>query len=319
MDTYPLISIITPSYNQADFLEISILSVLNQDYPNLEYIIVDGNSTDGSQDIIKNYEDQLSWWISEDDNGQADAFNKGLKKAKGDYIGWLNSDDLYLKDAVSEAIEILESDPELVFVFGDVQSINEKGEIINIMRYGDWQLADLMQFRIIGQPAVFMRRDLVEKVGGLDPSFHFLLDRHLWLKLASKAKIKYSRQLWAAARFHTSAKNVAQAEKFGQEAYRLVDWMQNNPDLESVFKANNKKILAGAHRMNARYLLDSGRYSESATAYWNGACSHFGTVVPEWHRWCYALFAPLGLYKVKDLYLKLKYKLNRPDLKGKNT
>ena len=319
MDTHPLISIITPSYNQADYLEKSMLSVLNQDYPNFEYILVDGNSTDGSQDIIKKYEDKLSWWVSEDDNGQADAFNKGLKKAKGKYIGWLNSDDLYLKDAISEAVEILEANHEIAFVFGDVQSINEKGEIINIMRYGDWQLTDLMQFKIIGQPAVFMRRDLLEKAGGLDPSFHFLLDHHLWLKLASKADIKYSHQLWAAARFHTSAKNIAQAEKFGQEAYRLVDWMRNNPDLESVFKPNKRKILAGAHRMNARYLLDSGRYSESAKAYWDGASIHFSTVIPEWHRWLYALFAPLGLYKAKDLFLKLKYKLKRPDLKGKNS
>ncbi|HSM25211.1 MAG TPA: glycosyltransferase family 2 protein [Anaerolineaceae bacterium] len=319
MDTNPLISIITPSYNQADYLEMSMLSVLNQDYPNLEYIVVDGNSTDGSQEIIKKFEDRLSWWVSEKDDGQADAFNKGIKHAQGKYIGWLNSDDLYLPGTISEAVSLLENNQDLAFVFGDVQSINEKGIITNIMCYGDWQLVDLMQFKIIGQPAVFMRRDLLEKVGGLDPSFHFLLDHLLWLKLASKAKINYSHKLWAAARFHMSAKNVAQAEKFGQEAYRLVDWMQNNPDLESVYQPNNKRILAGAHRMNARYLLDSGKFSESAKVYWKGLCTDFVTVIPEWHRWLYAIFAPLGLYKIKDLYLKLKFKLKRPDLMGKKS
>ena len=319
MDNFPLISIITPSYNQGDYLELSILSVLNQDYPNLEYIVVDGNSTDGSQEIIKKHEDRLSWWVSENDNGQADAFNKGLQHASGIYIGWLNSDDLYLPGTLTEAISLLEKNQELAFVFGDVQSINEKGEITNIMRYGDWQLADLMQFKIIGQPAVFMRRDLLETTGGLDPTFHFLLDHHLWVKLASQNPIKYSNRLWAAARFHATAKNVAQAEQFGEEAYRLVEWMKKNPDMQSIFQSNNKKILAGAHRMNARYLLDGGHYSESAKAYWLGFRTHPGVVIPEWHRWLYAVFAPLGFYKLKDLYLRLKYWIKRPDRKGKQS
>jgi glycosyltransferase involved in cell wall biosynthesis len=318
MDKTPLISIITPSYNQADYLEMSMLSVLHQDYPNFEYIIVDGNSTDGSQEIIKKYEDQLSWWVSEDDHGQADAFNKGLKKARGKYIGWLNSDDLYLKDAISEAIEILEANPNFAFVFGDVQSINEKGEIINLMRYGDWQLADLMQFRIIGQPAVFMRRDLLDKAGGLDPSFNFLLDHHLWLKLASIADIKYSNQVWAAARFHPTAKNVALASKFGQEAYRLVDWMQANSDFQPLFRQYQKKIIAGAHRMNARYLLDGGNFGEARKVYWSGLKIDLPTVIPEWHRFLYSIFAPIGFGKIKGLYLKLRYRIMRPDLKEKN-
>ena len=156
----------------------------------MEYIVVDGNSSDGSQEIIKKYVSQLAWWVSEKDNGQADAFNKGLKHANGKYIGWLNSDDLYLEGAISEAIELLESKPELSFVFGDVQSIDQHGKITNIMKYGDWNLKDLMQFKIIGQPAVFMRKELLDSTGGLDPTYHFLLDHHLWLRLASDAPIK---------------------------------------------------------------------------------------------------------------------------------
>lgn len=319
MDQFPLISIITPSYNQADYLEKSMLSVLQQDYSNLEYIVVDGKSTDGSVEIIKKYENKLSWWVSEKDEGQADAFNKGLQHAHGKYIGWLNSDDLYLSGAISEAINILESNPDIGFVFGDVQSINENDEITNIMRYGNWQLDDLMQFKIIGQPAVFLRKDLVQEVGGLDSSYHFLLDHHLWLKLATKAPIKYSNRIWAAARFHATAKNVAQASKFGQEAYRLVDWMKENQDIQNIFLQNRKKILAGAHRMNARYLLDGGNYFEAAKVYWVGLLTDFVTVIPEWHRFLYAIFAPLGLYKIKELYLRLRYKLNRPDLKGRNS
>lgn len=318
MEKTPLVSIITPSYNQAEFLESAMLSVLNQSYLNLEYIVVDGNSTDGSQEIIRKYEKQLAWWVSEKDDGQADAFNKGLKHANGKYIGWLNSDDLFLSGSIQEAVTILESNPELGFVFGDVQSINQHGDITNIMKYGDWQLSDLMQFKIIGQPAVFMRSELLEDIGGLDPSYHFLLDHHLWLKLAAKAPIKYSKKLWAAARFHASAKNVALASKFGQEAYRLVGWMQTNPEFQPYFKKNQKKILAGAHRMNARYILDGGDYNQARKVYWKGLTTHLLTILPEWHRFLYSVFAPIGFEKLKNLYLNLRYRIKRPDLQGKN-
>lgn len=317
MNSKPLISIVTPSFNQAKFLESSILSVLNQGYQNLEYIIVDGGSTDGSLEIIQKYENRLAWWVSEKDKGQADAFNKGLSHASGKYLGWLNSDDLYIENAISEAVDLLESNTDLAFVYGDVQSINQVGAITNIMRYSDWDLLDLMRFNIIGQPGVFMRRDLVESVGGLDTSFHFLLDHHLWLKLASKAPIKYSDKLWAAARFHLEAKNIAQAEKFGQEAYRLVEWMEKNPDLNQLFIDHSNQIIAGAHRMDARYLLDGERYAESVKTYWQGMKLDFMTIFPEIHRMTYAIFAPIGLKKLKQIFLKLKFLVKRPDLKGK--
>ncbi|MDO9087432.1 MAG: glycosyltransferase family 2 protein [Anaerolineaceae bacterium] len=317
MNHKPLISIITPSYNQSDYLEKSMLSVLNQNYPNIEYLVVDGNSTDGSQEIIRKYEDRLDWWISEKDNGQADAFNKGLQYVNGKYVGWLNSDDLFLEGTISEAVDILESDPELAFVFGDVEAINAKGEITNIMKYGNWNLIDLMQFKIIGQPAVFMRTNLLKTVGGLDMSFHYLLDHHLWLKLAARGPIKYSGKLWAAARFHAEAKNVAHASEFGQEAYRLVAWMEKNPETNQIFLSEHKKILAGAHRMNARYLLDGGQYSDARDAYWQGLKLNFFTILPEWHRFLFAIFAPLGLIKLKDIYLRLRFWMNRPDLRGK--
>ena len=317
MQNKPLVTVISPSYNQVNFLEQAIQSVLNQDYPNIEYIIVDGGSTDGSAEVIKKYETQLAWWVSERDQGQADAFNKGLQHANGKYIGWLNSDDLYLPHSISEAIELLENNQELAFVFSDVKSIDQNGKTTNIMKYGEWNVLDLMQFKIIGQPAVFMRRDLLIRVGGLDTSYHFLLDHHLWLKLASNAPIKYSkRSLWAAARFHADAKNIAQAERFGEEAYRLVEWMEKTPALNKKFLDNQNKILAGAHRMDARYLLDGGQYNESFKVYWQGLKLDVATILPEFHRMIYALFAPLGLSSVKSLFLKVKFWIKRPDRKG---
>jgi len=126
----PLVSIVTPSFNQAKFLERTILSVLNQDYPNVEYIIMDGGSTDGSVDIIQKYADKLSHWQSEKDLGQTDAINKGFSKAKGQIFAWLNSDDTYEPTAISEAVEFLLNNPDVGLVYGDANFINAEDKII---------------------------------------------------------------------------------------------------------------------------------------------------------------------------------------------
>ncbi len=311
--TNPLVTIITPSFNQAQFLEATINSVLNQHYPNLEYMVLDGGSSDGSVEILKRYDTQLAWWVSEPDNGQADAFNKGLARAKGKYIGWLNSDDLYLSGSLQSAIQLLEDNPEVAFVFGNVQAIDASGNVTNIMRYEDWQLEDLMCFNIIGQPGVFMRRDLLQKVGGLDPSYHFLLDHHLWLRLALQGQMLFSSQTWSAARFHVAAKNVSQAALFGEEAFRIVEWMENDPAFSDLFLENQKKIYAGAHRMNARYLLDGGKNRAALKSYWQGLRCHFSTVIPEWHRMVFALLGMVGLGELKHVYLRLRFLVKRPD------
>src|SRR3989337_3125219 len=126
----PLVSIVTPSYNQGSFLEETIRSVLGQDYPHLEYIIVDGGSSDGSGEIIQRYSDRLAWWISEPDQGQTDAINKGFSRAKGEIFAWLNSDDTYLPGAVSEAVSFLSSHPEVGMVYGDANLIDDSGKVI---------------------------------------------------------------------------------------------------------------------------------------------------------------------------------------------
>ncbi len=267
MPATPLVSIVTPSYNQAAFLEQTLRSVLEQDYPAIEYLVVDGASSDGSVAIIERYAHRLAWWVSERDGGQAEAINKGLARCRGEIVAWLNSDDLYLPGTVTAAVAALQANPQAGMVFANMLAIDGAGETINVLRYGDWGLAELMQFQIIGQPAVFMRRAALEQAGLLDLNFHLLLDHHLWLRMAQVAPIRYVDQTWSAARYHAGAKNIAQARAFGQEAYAIVDWMPRQPRLERLFHDLQRRIWAGAHRMNARYLLDGGLPGPALKAY----------------------------------------------------
>ncbi len=152
----PRVSIVTPSFNQAAFLEETIQSVLSQDYPNLEYIIIDGGSTDGSVEIIEKYADRLAYWVSEKDAGQADGINKGLVRATGEVVAWLNSDDTYLGGAIEtflpgsirSAVAALQANPDCGLVYGDVLAVDAAGQKLNLARYDDWNLDDLLRFKI---------------------------------------------------------------------------------------------------------------------------------------------------------------------------
>jgi len=304
MASQPRVTIVTPSYNQAAFLEQTICSVLDQGYPNLEYFIVDGGSTDGSQAIIQKYADRIDWWVSEKDMGQAEAINKGFSRSTGEIIAWINSDDVYQPGAVLMAVKVLQDHPEVGLVYSNVLSINAEGEPFNLMTYGDWGLVDLMCFKIIGQPGVFMRRADLLKAGMLDLSYRFLLDHHLWLRIAQNCQMAYVRETWASARFHPKAKNVALGRGFGQESYQLAAWMPYQPGLRDLYKKYRRRIWAGANRMNARYLQDSGDSLSALRAYFRSFIQHPPTALTEWRRIGYAvasLFINVEKYKNKFL------------------
>ncbi len=301
-----LVSIISPSYNQASYLERTILSVIEQDYTPLEYLIVDGESGDGSVEIIQKYADQLAWWVSERDAGQAEAINKGLSRARGEVIAWLNSDDLFLPGAVTRAVSALEANPELGMVFGDAITINDQGQPLSRLTFDDWGLPEFMRFRIICQPAVFMRKAILDRVGYLDPSFHYLLDHQLWIRLARLAPVQHIPDTLAAARHHPAAKNVSQAAAFGQEALRILAWMEAQTDLADLVKKNRRPIEAGAQRLNARYLLDGDMPGPALRAYGKALVRNPGFTLQHWHRILYALLSLAGGKSLANLYYRLR-------------
>ncbi len=263
----PLVSIITPSFNQAAYLEQTINSVLNQDYLNIEYIVVDGGSTDASVEVIRKYADQLAYWVSEKDSGQADAINKGFARATGEIIAWLNSDDYYLVGAVSAAVKTFAEHPDVVLVYGNMLAVDGNGKTFNSLTYKQLTLEDLLCFQIIGQPAVFMRRSALQSAGGLDPIFHFMLDHHLWIRIAQQGKILHVDQTWAAARYHAEAKNRAKAAEFGREAFCILDFAAHDKTFAPILARVSRRARASANRVDSRYLLDGGQPAAALSAW----------------------------------------------------
>jgi len=218
----PLVSIITPSFNQARFLEATIQSVLAQDYPHIEYLIVDGGSTDNTVNIIKKYEARLAGWVSEKDSGQTDAINKGFARAKGDILAWINSDDMYEPGAVTAAVKYLNEHPEVGMVYGDCNFINESGHVIGRFNAAQTNYRLLRQGYVhIPQQTMFFRAELWRQAGPLDPSFYFAMDYDLWTRIAPRTEMKYVPQTWANFRLHTSGKTIHADDRCCPEMIRV--------------------------------------------------------------------------------------------------
>lgn len=298
-----LVSIITPSFNQSAFLRQTMLSVLEQDYAEREYIVVDGGSTDGSTEIIREYADRLAWWVSEKDSGQAEAINKGLEHARGEIVAWLNSDDFYLPGAIAAAVRALQAHPAAVLVYGNMQAVDGLGRITNLLNYPQRTLEDLLCFNIIGQPAVFMRREAVLAVGGVDPALHALLDHQLWIKLALHGEILHVNETWSAARYHPGAKNWARAPEFGREAFHVLEWESQYGGLAPVFRRIERRARASAHRLNARYLVDGGQPWPALKAWLRALGIHPPTALSRLNLLGSALLGSLGLGRVRQAIL----------------
>ncbi len=303
-----LVSIITPSYNQAKYLEQTILSVLEQDYPRMEYIVIDGASTDGSVEIIQKYAGRLAHWESVKDNGQADAINKGFAHATGEIVAWLNSDDYYLPGTISAAVKVFEENPDVVLVYANMLAVDESGQTFNTLTYKQLTLEDLLCFQIIGQPAVFMRRSALQKTSGLDLTFHFLLDHLLWIKIAKQGRILHINQTWSAARYHAEAKNVAKAAEFGREAFRILETIAQDKDLAATLHKIDRRAHASAYRVDARYLLDGGLPGKALSAWFRALFIYPPVALKRMNIFVSAVLNIFGLGKLREAMLARRKK-----------
>lgn len=218
--SFPRVTVVTPSLNQAPFLEQTLRSVLDQDGAGLEYLVMDGGSTDGSADIIRRYADRLAYWQSQPDGGQSAAINEGFARSTGEIMGWLNSDDRLAPGALQTVVTVFADHPECEWLAGAGEIVSEKGKVLPPVVPGSMDFDSLLEWERhpLFQPAVFWRRSLWRRAGGLDPELHFCMDLDLWLHFARLTRGVAIPDVLARAVSHPRAKTRRLAPEMFAEA-----------------------------------------------------------------------------------------------------
>lgn len=254
----PRVTIVTPSYNQAPYLEAAMQSVFDQDYGEIEYIVIDGGSTDGSKAVIEKHAAKLAYWVSETDRGQTDAINKGFAKAIGKYLAWLNADDRLKPNTVREAVEYLDTHPDVGLVYGDAEYIDATGRVVGQFPAAQTDYARLRRGYVhIPQQASFWRAELWQRVGPLDASFVFAMDYDLWVRLAKISKLQYLPRTWAEFRLHSDSKTITNDRRAWDEMLR-VHWREGGSFLSViVFKYWLRRLVAPLIHARRRHMLST--------------------------------------------------------------
>ena len=269
--SWPRLSVITPSFNQGQFIEETIRSILLQGYPNLEYFIMDGGSTDGSVKIIEKYSPWLSYWVSQTDRGQSDAINRGLTLASGDFATWINSDDLLCKNALVEHASRIGFAPDTVYV-GNCIYIDETGKVLSMHRSIVQSLEDLVRVNKVWngarghivQPEVMFPRELYLTVGGLDCNNHFTMDYDLWGKFfLAGATFHYTDIPFGVFREHPKQKThnmLRQTRSLVETAAKLVHQAQSFPERTKNEILEDLRVYLKEYEMD--YWKGSGRLAK---------------------------------------------------------
>jgi hypothetical protein len=282
----PRISVVTPCLNQGAFLEETIRSVLDQNYPNLEYVVVDGGSTDGSIEIIKKYADRLSWWTSEPDGGHFDAINKGFARTSGEIMGWINSDDKYLPWTFSTLADVMTALPQVEWITSRFHFFwDERGHAVNceehpgfsselILRGGTLLASDWPSWAFMQQESTFWRRALWQKTGGLDTQWSLAGDFDLWMRFARFAEVYSLPVPLAGFRRHDQQKTAHQMQEYLRQARESFRRHGGRPPgyLKGIWLKNSGKVLRFLSRRHSYATTQQGFFNhcifDSAAARW---------------------------------------------------
>ena len=297
----PLVTVITPAYNQGIFLRDTIESVLSQDYPNIELFVLNDGSTDDTEKILLEYTGRIRW-ETQKNMGQTPTINKGWSLTTGETITWLNSDDTYLPGAVKAGVQYLLSHPETGIVFAD--SVFTEADGTHLERTRPLPPFNYLNFVIkcenpISQPSSFIRREVVKKAGELDPSFYYFMDWDFWLRAGLYFKIDYIPELWSTYRLHAESKTVAQSVKAAPELAYMYTKFFSRQDLPPEVAALKKKAMMNMYFTSSGYYLQGNDKKSAAKMariaihqYPGGIFSITGV-----HKFLYGIFGGSGTYK----------------------
>ncbi|MBI3090855.1 MAG: glycosyltransferase [Candidatus Tectomicrobia bacterium] len=257
---WPRVSIVTPSLNQGRFIEETIRSVLLQGYPNLEYLIIDGGSTDESVEIIKKYEKHLAHWVSEPDKGQAYAINKGWRLSSGTMIGWLNSDDLLTPCSIHDAVAYLHTHPMKLLVYGNSCCINVRSHLLRNYRARPFRLTSLRLSAVppIWQPGVLMQREVLKHAGLLDETLHVALDSEYWIRLAVRdGGLGFVPRVLSCHRSHDLTKTRTLHARKAIEIVQILESYFKQSDIPESMSRVQRESLGRAYLLAAQ-IFDNG-------------------------------------------------------------
>ena len=269
MESMPHVSVVTPSFNQAQFLEETIRSVLLQGYPNLEYMIVDGGSTDGSGEIIRKYESWLSYSVSEPDQGQIFAIEKGWSKSTGEIVAYLNSDDTYLPGAISRAVKALQANEHAPAVCGGELLMDADGMVIDERLIPQVTWRSLIASNFVPQPAIFVRRDALMRAGGLDTQYRCSFDYELWTRVARQGDFAIVAEPLATTRWHSQTVTLTQRVRIIQENQQIIANILNDPAGQTLSRRERNAVRARLnHVLCGVYLDDLVKYAGRLACAW---------------------------------------------------
>ncbi|BBB91640.1 MAG TPA: glycosyltransferase family 2 protein [Methylomusa anaerophila] len=256
-------SIITPSYNQGEFIERTICSVLNQGIDDLEYIVTDGGSRDQTVDILRRYENRLRW-LSEPDKGQTDAINKGIRLSTGDIIAYLNSDDIYYPGALAKVRDYFAAHPAAMILYGDADHIDENDNVIEPYYTEPWDYQRLLDVCFLCQPAVFWRRSLMAAYGLFDENLQYCMDYEYWLRVGAEQPMDYLPERLAGSRLHSRTKTLGMRRKCHEEMVVMIYRKTGRPPIRWLYNlghviAEDKGLVRHTAAQEMRFILEVGK------------------------------------------------------------